>query len=138
MSVRSFASLDELFAAESQAQSEANSTIKPFQEALKPGDCFCYFSADMHPNIVIWGEVLQTDPDDEDVPAGFELQPEFRFTRCHSVACPEGELGDIHISVVQKVITRGTFEKAKAAGWPHDEASFRAFAAKLNDERGVN
>jgi hypothetical protein len=136
MSIRPFNTIEDLFAFEREAQSQANSRIQPFQSALKEGDCFCYLSAERQPNVIIWGEVLPLDP--EDIADGYEQDPNYRFTRCHSIACPEGELGDIHVSVVHAVVSRTIFEKARAAGWPHDEAAYRALVATVEAARAVN
>lgn len=41
----------------------------------------------------------------------------FVFGAHYSIACPLGELGDVHRSEVIAVITKEQFEKAKAANW---------------------
>jgi len=43
--------------------------------------------------------------------------PQNRFCRCHSVACPEGELGDVHVSTVRCRISRRFLEQMRQAGW---------------------
>jgi hypothetical protein len=43
---------------------------------------------------------------------------DYRFTRSYSLACREGELGDIHLSNVIEKLTKEEFEVARAAGWP--------------------
>ncbi len=136
MSIRTFTSVEEFFAAEAEAQTEARSRILPFQEAIQPGDHFFYPSAELHPDVLIWGEVLPYDP--EDLADGFVPQPEYRFCHCFSVACPEGELGSVHISVISATITRGLFEAARAAGWPSDETSFKILVASFSDARASN
>ena len=41
----------------------------------------------------------------------------YRFVRAYSVACPEGEMGDVHTSSVSEIITKEQFEKARQNGW---------------------
>ncbi|MHA2057862.1 MAG: hypothetical protein ACW979_09565 [Candidatus Thorarchaeota archaeon] len=41
----------------------------------------------------------------------------FVFGAHYSLACPLGELGDVHRSEVLAVITKEQFEKAKVAEW---------------------
>ena len=38
----------------------------------------------------------------------------YRFCYCFSVACPEGERGDVHTCVITEVISREAFEASKA------------------------
>jgi len=42
----------------------------------------------------------------------------YRFCRCFSVACPEGEVGDVHVSTVLCLISRAFFEAMRQAGLP--------------------
>jgi len=41
----------------------------------------------------------------------------YRFCRCHSVVCPEGEVGDVHVSTVLCRVSRAFFEAMRQAGW---------------------
>jgi hypothetical protein len=64
--------------------------------------------------LTIYGEVIEgVDPAD---PA----RRLYRFARCFSVDCPEGEYGDIHVSSIQRVITAEEFEQAGRRGWVPD------------------
>jgi len=91
---------------EEEAQRKAAEQIQSWQRDLKPGDLFYR----RHPvGIDIFGEVLQ-------VTDGEEL-PDYRFVRAFSEACPKGELGEIHISVVTKVLTPDEFAAARERGW---------------------
>jgi hypothetical protein len=57
----------------------------------------------------VFGEVLEGYP---------EGRPQhYRFCRCFSVVCPEGELGDVHVSTVRCIMSRGLFERLKEQGW---------------------
>ncbi len=39
----------------------------------------------------------------------------YRFCRCLSVACPEGEVGDVHVSTVVRRVSRAFFEAMRPA-----------------------
>ena len=41
----------------------------------------------------------------------------YRFCRCFSVACPEGEVGDVHVSAVLCLVSRAFFEAMRREGW---------------------
>lgn len=98
---------------EEQAQAIARAAIQPWQRDIKPGHYFIRPFEDL----AIYSEVLPPDEVDEDEPS------DFCFTRSFSPCCPDGELGDVHLSQVGRVITRAQFEQFQAAGWPsYDEA----------------
>jgi len=52
---------------------------------------------------VIYGEVLECYDD--------PWLKHYRFCRCYSAACPRGELGDVHVSVIERFISREEFER---------------------------
>ena len=72
-----------------------------FQENLRKGDCF---ATDPGLGFFIFGEILE-EPEDG-----------YAFGKCHSIAIPNGEYGDSHISVLIP-ISRKEFELARARGW---------------------
>ncbi len=128
--------LEDFFAQEATEAAAAAERVQPFQKLLKPGDFFVRAQSDF----IIYGEILDPTPDpiseeglDEEeleearAEHAFELklrnQPHmaaYRFSRCFSRICPQGEMGDIHISTVVKVISKESFEKARRANWPTD------------------
>jgi hypothetical protein len=80
----------------------ADARVQPWQAEIKVGDCF----RESTPyGFDIYGEVLE----------GYEEEhlQNYRFCYCFSVACSEGERGDVHVSVVSEVITREEFEETK-------------------------
>jgi len=89
-----------------EAMEAADARVLPWQAALRPGDCFLSLAED---GLVVFGEVLEGY-------AEARLR-HYRFCRCHSVACPERELGDVHVSTVACRISRGFFEQMRGAGW---------------------
>lgn len=42
---------------------------------------------------------------------------QYRFTGSYSVYCPEGELDDIHVSSIDRILLPEEFETAKQRGW---------------------
>ncbi len=87
----------------------ADSKTKGWQRRVKKGDCFLRRTAD---GLEIYGEVLE-DYDMEDM-------KNFRRCRCCSLACPEGEIGNVHVSHFDSLIARGKLEKVKTKlqrGW---------------------
>ena len=89
-----------------EAMEAADARVAPWQEALRPGECFLSIVKD---GLVVFGEVLD----------GYS-EPHlkhYRFCRCFSVACPEGELGDVHVCTVACRISRRFFEEMRQAGW---------------------
>jgi hypothetical protein len=89
-----------------EAMEAADARVAPWQAALRPGECFLSIVED---GLVVFGEVLE----------GYS-EPHlrhYRFCRCFSVVCPEGELGDVHVSTVACRISRQFLEEMRRAGW---------------------
>ena len=60
----------------------------------------------------------------------------YRFCRCHSVACPEGELGDVHVSTVLCLVSRAFFEAMRQEGWQMEAGPLpRSACRKKEGER---
>lgn len=97
-----FDSVEEMFEAERKAQEAANARTKDWQKQIKVGDCF----RESTPyGFDIYGEVLE----------GYEEEhlQNYRFCYCFSVACPEGERGDVHVCQVTELISRSEFQEIK-------------------------
>ena len=98
-----FDSVEELLAAEKEAQAAANARVQGWQRQIEIGDCFRQSTPY---GFDIFGEVLK------------EYKAEhlihYRLCYCFSVACPEGEKGDVHMSQVTEVISREDYEAIKA------------------------
>ena len=107
MEVEFFASAEEAMARLRQTMKAADARVRPWQAALKPGDCFIADGGE--PGLLVFGEVLE----------GYE-EPHlkhYRFCRCFSVACQEGEVGDVHVSTVLALVGREFFEAMREQGW---------------------
>lgn len=107
MEVEFFDSLEEAQARLRQAMEAADARVRRWQAAVKVGDCFIADGGEE--DLVVFGEVLE----------GY-AEPRlrhYRFCRCFSVACPEGELGDVHVSTILAVVSRAFFDEMRQAGW---------------------
>jgi len=106
MEVEFFDSLEAAQQRLQQAMKAADGRVKPWQAAVKPGECFVSDGGD---GLLVFGEVLE----------GYEEAHlrHYRFCRCHSVACPEGELGDVHVCTILALVSRQLFEQVRRAGW---------------------
>ena len=98
-----FDSVEEMFEAERKAQEEANARVQEWQKQIKVGDCF---RQETDYGFDIFGEVLEQ--------CEAEHLMHYRFCYCFSVACPEGEKGDVHMSQITEVISREAFEAIKS------------------------
>ncbi len=85
----------------------ADARVQPWQAELESGD----YCRRLGPGFFIYHEIL---PNPEPRAEGLE---HYRFTRGYSVACPRGELGDIHVSTVESRVTEKEFERARSLGW---------------------
>ena len=85
--------------------------MRPWQARAEPGDRFVSVSPE---GLVIFGQVLEGYAE--------ERLQHYRFCRCYSVVCPEGELGDVHVSTIGGFITAEQFDEAREKGWAPDPA----------------
>ena len=108
MTIEPFDSLDEIFERMQRNQKAADTSVRDWQAAIKPGD---YIVRQSELGFPIYSEILE-EPGDR--PTHLE---HYRFTRSYSVSCPEGELGDIHVSTVRGMLSPEEFEYARARRW---------------------
>lgn len=119
MSVKTFQSSEEMFAdleARVEAGREAAKIHHIKAADLPHGSYFVYGHFEV--GELIFGEVIEVTEypeDNESIAQGRENG--YIFARCYSVLCPEGELGDTHITRISRVISKEEFEVAKEAGW---------------------
>ena len=106
MRIYGFDSFEEMMEALERAIREADEKVQDWQREIKPGDCFMRSTPY---GFAIYCEVLGEYEE--------EHLRNFRFCRCYSVACPDGELGDVHVSTIKRRITREEFEEARRKGW---------------------
>ena len=118
MEIQSFDSTKEMFDEIRQAREAADARVKPWQAAIKLGDHFVRVVMFDAERLTIYGEIIESPfLQDREI---FD-QPHmkyYRFSRCFSVACPEGEIGDVHVSTILSLIDKETFELARLTNWP--------------------
>jgi len=85
-----------------EAEKAADARVQEWQGQVKTGDCFKQTTTD---GLEIFGEVLR----------GYNLpdRSNWRECRCFSFVCPEGEMGDVHVSQMDELIDRKTFESVR-------------------------
>ena len=110
MEFMTFDTFDEMMDAIEVGSIEADGRVKPWQSEIKPGD---FFVQTTPYDFLIFGIVLECD--DEFYKS--EIGRNFRFCKCYSVACEDGEMGDVHVSQIGKIITKETFDKFKDRNW---------------------
>jgi hypothetical protein len=91
----------------SQAMQEADEQVKPWQAEIKKGD---YYMQKTKYGFNIYGEVLKNAYRQKNLRY-------YRFVKAYSLACSDGEMGDVHLSVITKIISKEQFEEARKNGW---------------------
>ena len=120
MKVTPIDSLEDFFEQERIARERADSEVLPWQAEIGDGDCFIRV-IDIGGGIplTIYCEVRElTHPEDR----ALHRQPHmrnYRFCKCYSEACPEGELGDVHVCTAAKVVSKAEFEVLRQLDWPN-------------------
>ena len=100
MQITFYDSTEEMFDALKTAMEDADAEVKDWQKEVKRGHCF---RQEANYGFDIYGEVLEDDYTGN-------LQ-HYRFCKRYSVACPEGELGDVHLSSISGILSRDEFEQ---------------------------
>jgi hypothetical protein len=91
----------------SLAMQEADDRVESWQAEIKKGD---YYMQETIYGFNIYGEVLRS------APRAKHLR-RYRFVKAYSLACSDGEPGDVHVSVITQIITKEQFEKARKNRW---------------------
>lgn len=110
MEFQAFSTWEEMMDAIDRGRREADRRVEPRQAAIQPGN---FFARTTPYDFMIFGIVQECN----DKFYKTEQGKNFRFCKCFSVACPEGELGDVHVSEIDMLITEETFLKYKEKGW---------------------
>ena len=108
MKFEAFDSFEDMQKRLQEAMTAADARVQPWQTKIRPGDYF------LHPTdygFPIYGEVLEQYGQDQP-----HLQ-HYRFCKCYSIACPEGELGDVHVCTIEQIISEAEFEDARQHDW---------------------
>lgn len=124
--MKTFNSIDDMLGYIRQCSESADARVEPWQSEVKPGDYFVRVAE----GFTIYGKVL--DPVQSEIDAGADEEEvdyqrqlrdaphmkHYRFAKCYSELCPDGELGDVHVSTIATVIPESLFNSAKELGWP--------------------
>lgn len=130
MHIEYFENLEDALESIRQAEETARALTTPEQAAIGWGDYFEVLP-ERNYGLRAWGRIYGRKeleeserscgaPDEEIVLTmmrsddGFERG--YRFARTYSAVEPDGELGDVHVSVMRK-ITREEFGQARENGW---------------------
>lgn len=130
MTLQQFENFDEMIAAMSRDEENANSVLTEQQREVGWGDYWIRVLGDY--GLVIFGHVsslrelrkdlIENGCDEEEVAEeiasiseGYERG--YRFGPAYSVACPEGELGDTHIANMVGKISKAEFVCAQECDW---------------------
>ncbi|MBW1731415.1 MAG: hypothetical protein JRJ75_11075 [Deltaproteobacteria bacterium] len=116
-------SFEEMMEDLGRAIRRADTMVRPTQAAIRAGQYFINLRHGR--DLPIFGEVLDIgklgyDEEEQEYINNQYAQPHMRFfrpTRCYSMACPEGEVGDTHLSEVDAIIDRELFEHYRENGW---------------------
>jgi hypothetical protein len=101
MNITFYDTTEEMLDSLTEAMETADDNTKEWQKAIKKGDCFWQ---DTEYGFQIYGEVLKNAYREKHL-------KNYRFCKCCSEACPEGEMGDVHLSVISGLLTREDFEE---------------------------
>jgi hypothetical protein len=101
MNITFYENTEEMLDALTDAMESADEKVQEWQKAIKKGDCFWQ---DTEYGFQIYGEVLKNAYREKHL-------KNYRFCKCYSGACPEGEIGDVHLSVISGLLTREEFEE---------------------------
>ena len=118
MEIQFFDSTEEMLDAIREARQVADGRVLPWQDRIKPGDLFArveMFGAEL---LTIYGEIIESPYEQDREIFAQPHMKHYRLSKCFSVACPEGEMGEVHVASIQILIDRETFELARLAGWP--------------------
>lgn len=118
--IKTFGSAEELFDELARMEDEAvrvYSDSPEWKKSLKAGDYFVRVCP--YEGLTIYGQCIDSKypEDQESIEEGRTRG--YQFSRCYSVLCPEGELGDTHVSHMSAKLTKEQFEQARDAGWPN-------------------
>ena len=107
MNIICYNSTEEMLDSLSRAMQETDEQVKPWQSAIKKGN---YYMQETEYGFSIYGEILKNAYRQRDL-------KNYRFVKAYSLACSDGEPGDLHVSVITQIITKEQFEEARKNGW---------------------
>jgi hypothetical protein len=115
--IKTFDNVEDMFAELRHCEDAANKTVAEWQKKITTGDFFVRVVSYGPTPLAIFGEIIESEyEEDRDA----YKQPHLvnhRLAKCYSVACNEGEVGDVHVVSIMSKITKKQFEQARDAEW---------------------
>lgn len=140
MTIKSFDNVEDLFEELNDQRAQAREKAANLQSFLEkfrePGTCFIQ----LHEyGFIIYARV-EGSPYEEDQEL---LESSFRdgylFCLASSAACPEGELGSIHVSRIHAVLSPEGYQWAKEHNWPAEVTTeLQSFIQTINPDMGFH
>jgi len=120
--------LDALLERVAEARRFADSQVLGWQRKLRPGDLCLSYNKDVE--LFVFHESLDplsyvSDEEEREYlrkTYAQETMANYRFTRSYSAICPDGELGDIHVSIVSCVVPPSVWEQCQTWQWHGHDA----------------
>jgi len=127
MTIQFFDNTDDMFTAIRRGVEAAKARATPRQNAITYGDYWLRVVDDfvicgrITPQEELWATEAELGASAEEIESEKEMQEAsyadgFRFGRAYSIVCPEGELGDTHVSDMVP-ITEEEFNQSKGLNW---------------------
>ena len=113
MKFTSYNSIDEMFKDLEENMKAADARVQPWQSDLKPGD---FYMENSRYGFQIFGKILKPEGEGSEIYNKPHMK-NYRLVQAYSVVCPEGEMGDVHVSSVTRKIAEWEFEIAKDLKW---------------------
>ena len=111
MSVQPFDSFNDAMNSLRRDMNAVDARVQFWQAAIKPGD---YYTQATEWGFPIYGQVL---PDEEQRESHVR---HYRLCNANSIACLDGEMGEVHVSVIERLLSESEFTDAKGRGGCRD------------------
>lgn len=126
--IKTYDSVEAMLDDIAKSREAADGRVLPWQDDIKPGMfvvrawCPTKDPADM---LIIYSEIIESEYEEDREQYRQPHMRNFRFTRSYSEVCPDGELGDIHVSSVldigsPPILSKEEFEECRTRNWPND------------------
>lgn len=115
--IRQFNSPEEMFEEIRKDREAADSKVKPWQDKIKTGDFTVRVADCFGTPVVIFSKLVDPDYEEDRELYRQSHMKNMRFGWHYSVACTEGEPGDLHVAAVESKITEAMFNEARDNDW---------------------
>jgi hypothetical protein len=144
MAIKSFETLEDMFAEIEKNNAEADARVTFESSQFQPGSYYARFMPSLQ--LIIYGKIV--DPVQQERLAGatpMEISytrdlyyksshmKHVRATESFSAACPDGEPGDVHVSTMNVPLSAVEFSRARDLGWPTSIQDFWDNVMQMED-----